>query len=216
MFWKIIAFIFRFILLISLPFIVLIRGAIWTHKEYNALPWLAILFGTIVMAFVLIIYFTYVYGKITGRAGNKGWLKRRLKFALIVALGYVLQSALFLSAKNAKSAQVKKEFRNLHPILRMSISTFLLMDRSLLVTDANRAPEDYKRMGLPTKSHSLHYPQSSGYAHAVDVRTKGKAEWKNSFMKLYFRLMGFKTLRHGGTADHLHISLFSHDTPHSI
>lgn len=216
MIWRILFTIFQLLLFISLPFVVLIRGAIWIHKEHHALPWLAILFGTLIMTTVLLIYFTYVYGRITGKAGNKGWLKRRAKLALLIALAYVGQSALFLSAKNAKSSEVKREFRNLHPILRMSISTFLLLDRSLIITDGNRSPEDYQRMRLPTKSHSLHYPQSSGYAHAVDVRTNGKAEWKNTLMKSYFWLMGFKTLRHGGTGDHLHISLYSHDTPRSI
>ena len=96
------------------------------------------------------------------------------------------QSVLFLSTKNAKSQEVQREYRNLHPILRMSVSTFMLMDRSLIITDGNRSPEDYRRMGLPTKSHSLHYPQTSGYAHAVDLRTKGKAEWKNGIVKTYF------------------------------
>ena len=216
MVWRILTMTIGILLLIALPFVVLIRGAIWMHTEYETLPWLSILFGTVVMTVVLLVYFTYLYGKITGKVGKKGWLKRRARIALIIALAYVLQSALYFSNKNAKSPEVKREYHNLHPILRMSISTFMLLDRSLIVTDANRSPEDYKRMGLPTRSHSLHYPQSSGYAHAVDVRTKGKAEWKNSLMKMYFSMMGFNTLRHGGTEDHLHISLFSHDTPNSI
>jgi hypothetical protein len=43
--------------------------------------------------------------------------------------------------------------------------------------------------------------------HAVDLRTIGRAEWKNVLLNWYFRSMGFRTLRHVGTADHLHVSL---------
>lgn len=214
--WRIIFFVIRLALVLCLPFIVLIRGAIYVHTEFATFPWISILFGTIIMTGVLLLYFNIFYGRLTGLRGKPGWLKRRSKFALLVASLYVLQSVFFISTKNTKGSEVHREYRNLHPILRMSVSTFMLVDKSLLITDGNRNPEDYRKMGLPTKSHSLHYPQSTGYAHAVDIRTSGKAEWKNQLMKTYFKWMGFKTLRHGGTGDHLHISLFSHDTPHAI
>jgi hypothetical protein len=62
-------------------------------------------------------------------------------------------------------------------------------------------------MGLPVRDQSLHYPQKSGYVHAVDIRTKGRPEWKNKLTEMTFELFGMSTLRHVGTADHLHISL---------
>ena len=76
-----------------------------------------------------------------------------------------------------------------------------------MVTDALRQPVDYSNMGLPTLDNSLHFVQHDGFVHAVDLRTIGRTEWRNALMIGYFRLMGLKTLRHVGTADHLHVSL---------
>ncbi len=67
---------------------------------------------------------------------------------------------------------------------------------------------DYRLMGLPTKERSLHYVQSTtGYIHALDLRTHGRSKLRNALLKGYFAFLGFGTLRHTGTADHLHISI---------
>jgi len=76
-----------------------------------------------------------------------------------------------------------------------------------VVTDAARTREDYAAMGLPPAETSLHFAQSDGYVHALDLRTAGRAEWRNVLVEAGFRMMGFRTLRHVGTADHLHVSL---------
>jgi hypothetical protein len=216
MFWKILFFVIRLILFIALPFIVLIRGAIFVHVNYQFNAWISIGFGSIIMSFVLFLYFTFFYGKFTGKLGRKGWFKRRAVFIGSIVFLYVFQSMLFLSAKNAKSGDVRKEFSSIHPILRLATSTFLLLDRQIMITDASRAPEDYKKMGLKTNQHSLHYKQKDGFTHAVDFRTHGKAEWKNLLLHGYFKAMGFNVLRHEGTEDHLHISILSHDRPRGI
>lgn len=101
----------------------------------------------------------------------------------------------------------------IHPVLRLATSTLIHIDKDLLITDGQRLPEDYKKMGLKSKSQSLHYKQYTGYTHAIDLRTKNRAEWKNQLVRGYFWLMGFRTLRHKGTTDHLHISLMSHQSP---
>jgi hypothetical protein len=62
-------------------------------------------------------------------------------------------------------------------------------------------------MGLPVNDGTLHYRQRDGWAHAVDLRTNGRGEVVNRLVELYFRVMGFRTLRHVGTADHLHVEL---------
>lgn len=54
---------------------------------------------------------------------------------------------------------------------------------------------------------SLHFKLEDKYVHAMDLRTVGRPEWKNRITDGYFRLMGFRTLRHVGTADHVHVSL---------
>jgi hypothetical protein len=75
------------------------------------------------------------------------------------------------------------------------------------LTDATRKPEDYKSMGLPTNKHSLHYKQIDGYAYAIDIRTNNRSELRNIFLPVYFYILGFKTDRHIGTGDHLHVSM---------
>ena len=60
-------------------------------------------------------------------------------------------------------------------------------------------------MGLAVNPASMHYEQSDGYVHAVDLRTVGRGWWRNWGVEGYFRAMGFGTLRHRGTEDHLHV-----------
>ncbi|MEM9819927.1 MAG: hypothetical protein AAF985_02600 [Bacteroidota bacterium] len=206
----------KLVLLLVLPFIFLIRGAVFFHEHHVWSPWLSISGGVVVTTLLLFVYLTFMYGRLTGKLGNSSALKRRSVMALILVLGYSTYGLVFLSGSNVKHEEVKKEYTSLHPILRLSISTILFLDKDLLLTDAKRSPEDYKRMGLKTKKRSLHYPQSNGFVHAVDIRTKGRSEWRNFLLTTYFKLMGLNTLRHVGTADHLHISLKSFDHPGAI
>ncbi|MCH8920794.1 MAG: hypothetical protein IIA23_08850 [Chloroflexi bacterium] len=87
-----------------------------------------------------------------------------------------------------------------------SSSRAILFDRDLVVTDVRRIPSDYVAMGLPAREASLHYHQADGYVHAVDIRTIDRPAWRTGATALYFRFMGLRTLRHVGTADHLHVS----------
>lgn len=57
------------------------------------------------------------------------------------------------------------------------------------------------------KEASLHFPQDDGWVHAVDLRTTGRPEWRNRALEMAFWVFGFHSLRHVGTADHLHVSL---------
>lgn len=203
-------------ILVIFPFALLIRGAIYFHEVHQWMSWAALLGGIGLTTILLMIYFTFIYGRLTGKLGSKGWLKRRFWAAMIVVMLFAGQSVFFLSAKNMKNEALKKEYTELHPILRLGISTLVMLDRDLIITDASRVPEDYTKMGLPKKNTSLHYKQSDGFAYAVDLRTKGRSESRNEFTQWYFKLMGFNTLRHGGTGDHLHISLSNHEFPGGI
>lgn len=95
----------------------------------------------------------------------------------------------------------------MHPILRVAISSVTLADGDLVITDIERVSGDYETMGLPVNPHSLHYRQESGYVHAVDLRTRDRSEIRNYIIQISLDLMGFRTLRHVGTADHLHVEL---------
>lgn len=207
---------FRAFLIAILPFVALIRGAVFLHEKYAVFSWLALLGGALLSALVLSIYFNFFQKKLLGKKVSLKNAKRKYWFALVIVLVYCLPSVLFISAANAKHQEVKNEFTSLHPILRLGISTVIFLDNDLLVTDANRQPEDYQSMGLKTKKHSLHYQQNDGYAHAVDIRVNGRSWLRNLLLEKYFQAMGFNTLRHIGTADHLHVSLMSHDRPYAI
>ena len=213
---KIIFFLIRLAILLILPFICLIRGAVFGHEYYQLSPWMAILLGMGITVFILILYFSFIYGRITGKVGNAKSFKVRFVFAILLVIGYSTYAVVYLSDSNVKSPKIKTTYTSLHPILRLSISTIVFIDKSLLITDGKRIPEDYKKMGLKTKRQSLHYVQSDGYVHAVDIRTKNQSEFRNNLLKISFKMMGLNTLRHVGTEDHLHISLSNKDKPGGI
>jgi len=208
--------IIKLLLLLILPFILLIRGAVFFHDYHELSASLSLFSSGFITTFLLFLYLTLMYGKVTGKIGNGNVLKRRSIIALLLVLGYSVYGLFFLSNSNAKSTEVHAEFTSLHPIVRLSVSTILFLDSSLLITDSSRKPEDYKKMGLPSKKRSLHYKQNSGYVHAIDIRTNSRSETRNKLLQWYFKLMGLNTLRHVGTEDHLHVSLSSHGNPGAI
>jgi len=208
--------IIKFVLMLIFPFLFLIRFSVHLHIHEGLIPWACIAGGVLFTSLILFFYFTFFYGKFFGKNLDTPSVMHRLIMALALVLLYCIHGLFYFSGSNMKDSELRKEIRQVHPILRLSLSTLIHVDKTLIITDGDRLPEDYKKMGLPSKAHSLHYKQANGYAHAIDLRTKGRSEMSNFFVKLYFKLMGFNTLRHGGTADHLHISLFSHDRPGSI
>ena len=191
-------------LIIALPFAVLVRGAVFIHEHAQTPVWLALLVAAFLTAAVVTAYAVWVARKFTGRA-------RVLPLAKWVALPLVVfycsYSLLYLASVHAKSAPVRAYYTSLHPLLRLALSTLILADRDMIITDAGRQPEDYGPMGLPANSRTRHYRQKDGWVHAVDLRTAGRGVLKNRSVQLYFWLMGFDTRRHVGTADHLHIEL---------
>jgi hypothetical protein len=149
------------------------------------------------------IYASSLLHTLTGRS-------RVLLIAKWVALPLVVFycgfSLLYLSRVNAKP-EVRAYYRTVHPHLRLALSTWILVDDKLVVTDMRRAREDYARMGLPVNETSLHYRQRDGWVHAVDLRTANRGWFRNRLVQVYFWGMGFNTLRHAGTADHLHVDV---------
>ncbi len=201
----------QLIALAVLPFVLLIRVAVWFHEQYHAFAWMSVFFGALVTAAVLFLYGSYVQHRVVQKDFSPKVLQRNYALALAAVLVYCANGVWSISAANVKEATVKEEFSTLHPILRLSISTLILLEKDLILTDAERKPEDYKQMGLDSKRASLHYEQSTGYTHAVDIRTKGHGWLRNKLIQGYFELMGFNTLVHKGTAEHLHVSLSSVD-----
>lgn len=208
--------IIKVLFILTLPFILLIRGAVYVHQEYNPGAYPSLAGGGFLAMIVIMVYLSFVSGYLSKKLRVMRSLRRKGVMALVVVAGYSIHGLFFLSSNNIKSPALKKEITDLHPVLRVAVSTIIFIDRDLIITDASRTPEDYRRMGLKTKSSSLHYRQKDNYAYAMDLRTNRRSEIRNIFLKSYFKLMGFNTLRHGGTGDHLHISLPCHYRPGSI
>ena len=205
--FKLLYFLIKIIALVFLPFLILLRVSIYTHSHYELPPSISLSCGAIATTLALMLYFSFFYGKITGKLGSFDALKRRSSIAFVIVLGFVAYALFYINGSNVKHQQIKKEFTELHPIIRIGIASIVLFDKNMIITDASRVPEDYRKMGLKTSNNSLHYKQKDGYAYAVDLRTKSRVEWANQLRQIYFRLMGFNVLRHTGTADHLHLSL---------
>lgn len=213
--FKLIRFLFFIVVVAIFPFIALIRTAVYAHTRYHYGAYTSLGIGVLSVAVLLFLYFTVIHTWITGRIGDYAGIKRRSMIAILIVCLYAFHALFFLSSDHAKTSEVAEEFTKIHPILRLSISTLAYVDKGLIMTDAERVPEDYQRMGLPTKKASLHYRQADGYVYAIDIRVNHRSEIKSALATLYFRMMGLRTLRHGGTADHLHISLYNHERPYA-
>ncbi len=210
-FWKGISGLLQIVFMIVLPFALLLKGSVWLHQSYGwpTIFALMAMFATVFL--VLLVYVAMLWDWIVG----PGKMSRRsIKFksglVFLLLLGFIGTTIFHLKSSHVKEPGIQAEYFQLHPLLRLGLGTFILMDSDLLVTDMARTPHDYDKMGLPRNQQSLHYPQDDGYAYAMDLRTKGHPEFRNRSMALFFELMGFETLRHVGTADHLHVAL----TPH--
>src|SRR6266567_1436245 len=137
----------RALVVAFLPFLVLVKVAVffYSHQGYSTV--LALASGTACTAALVTAYAAWLWHRFTGRV-RLALVARRFALPLVVAYcGY--------------------------------------------------APND----------GSLHYVQRDGYAHAADLRTAGRGELKNRLVQVYFWSMGFATLRHVGTGDHLHVEL---------
>lgn len=183
--------------------ILLVKGAMWLHLQEGLNSYLslgvsaiaAILASSLIVSIYLAIFIKKAYFKTVLKTLGTGWI--------IVMIPLMLFGGLI----NSKNQAISGEFASAHPILKMAVSTYALFDRDVVMTDVSRAPADYEKMGLTPKQYSKHFVQNDGHVHAIDLRTIGRPEWQNTLAAYAFKFMGFKTLRHIGTADHLHISL---------
>jgi len=191
------------LLVAALPFLALVKVAVMLYARGYPTG-LALAGGVACTTVVVTAYAAWAWHRFTGRV-RLALVARRVALPLVVA--YSVYALVYLSAGNAKSPQVRAYYSSLHPLLRVALSTVILFDRDLMVTDLARRAADYRAMGLPTNDGSLHYVQPDGYIHAIDLRTAGRGFVRNRLVQAYFWSMGFTTLRHVGTADHLHVEL---------
>jgi hypothetical protein len=192
----------RMVLIVTAPFVVLVRGAVWLYQRHGFTTWLALFAAGTGTLLLLTLYGAFLSRRFTGRA-RLGLMAKWVAAPLVV--GYCGYALLYLSRVNAKAEAVRSVYTGTHPLLRVALATLILVDRNAVITDLSRVPDDYARMGLPVNQRSLHYQQSDGWVHAVDLRTQGAI--KSVLVEWYFLAMGLDTLRHTGTGDHLHLSL---------
>lgn len=192
------------LVLAVLPFWLLIRGGVFAYQEWGIGTWPALMLSALASAAVLAFYAWAVSRRF---GAGRGTRKLFTRAAAAVGIAYVGYALVFVASENVKSEEIAAEYSSIHPLLRVAASALTLVDPAAVITDASRTAEDYWLMGLPTNEASLHFEQASGYVHALDLRTNGRPEWRNRLVELGFWALGFHSLRHVGTADHLHISL---------
>lgn len=188
---------------IALPFFVYVRGSVYFY-EHGAAAWLAVGASMLLTMGVMALYGAWLSRRFHGRARVAQFVRW---VGVPIAAAWCLYAAFYIASVNTKSDQVHSYYSTVHPILRVALSTVILLDPDLVITDMARVPADYGRMGLPVNDRTKHYVQSDGWVHAVDLRTRERGEIENRSVQFYFWLMGFSTLRHVGTADHLHVQL---------
>ena len=186
------------------PFIVVLRISVVTYKENTLAGWESLGLGMIAAVLLVCVFIAAFMWSFRIR---KGFFMPLLNVCLTAMLLYSGYALFYLASNHAKSEEIRAYYTILHPFLRIAVKNLTIVDSDLVITDMQRAKKDYREMGLVPRNQSLHYRQPTGYVHAVDIRTNGRSKLTNLLVEVYFILMGFETIRHVGTADHLHVSL---------
>lgn len=192
------------VVMATLPFFLLVRLGVFAYREWSIGTWPSLALAVAATAVVLAGY-AWLAGRRVG--AGKGVRRMMTRGAAAMAAAYVVYALVYVAGANVKSEDVRAEYTGLHPLLRVAAAAVFVVDGETVMTDAGRTPEDYWLMGLPVNEASLHFEQNDGFVHALDIRTRGRVEWRNRGLELAFWAMGFHALRHVGTADHLHVSL---------
>ena len=187
-----------------LPFIVVLRISVVAYQEDIVTGWESLGIGIISAVLLICVYiaaFMWTFGI------RRRFFMPLLNICLTAMLCYSGYALFHMTTANAKTAEVRSYYTSLHPFLRVAVKNVTLFDEDIVITDIQRTKDDYRSMGMSVHEYSLHFRQPTGFVHALDVRTKGRSRMANLMVELYFVLMGFETLRHSGTADHLHVAL---------
>ncbi len=194
------------VLLLILPLLVLIKGTVMSYQSEMGYL-ISLLIGGLA-AFVVLLTYLIAIDRVAGRQVFFNiWIK--LGVAAISVLSFMLYSMYVLNDENVKNRRIASQYTQTHPVLRLGLQSWSLFDRKLVITDIARSLSFYRRHRMRTYHRSLHFPQKylDGRVYALDIRTKGRGKFRNWITQVMFRMMGFGTLRHTGTADHLHIEL---------
>jgi len=203
-FGKLLFYIFAGAGIALLPLFLLIRGALYAWQNWELNAWLSLSLSAGCTVILLSFYVVLLVRWISGAWKFSKWIPRTTGFLILVYCCYTL---FYISSLHTKTKEVRSHYLSLHPLLRVTTATLALFDDELIITDTKREAADYERMGLPANQNSLHFEQEDGFVHAIDLRTINRSAFQNAVLKFTYRAAGFKTLRHTGTADHLHVSV---------
>lgn len=183
--------------------VLLVRVQLAVLARYPAADWPAVVAGLLAGGVVLAVT--------TGLALRLRSPRRAL--VLLLGLPLLLLTAGCLSVThfprdNFKTDELRTEWYRLHPTLRVSLWIARLGEGDLVLTDVSRTPADYDDMGLTEPTWSSHFfSPRDGYAHAIDLRVSDAGDLRNWARQGVFLALGLRASRHGGTTDHLHVSL---------
>jgi hypothetical protein len=203
-FYFLFGFMFMVVSLVIAPFFILIRTAVYLNLDQQWNEWLSLLGGMGATTLFLSLLFFFVFRKVKHK---KVMAKLTLSSVSFLVGGFIIYGLLYLNSVNAKTEAIQEVYSTLHPILRVAVASTTLAEQDLVITDIKRTQEDYIAMGLTPHQSSMHYVQPTGFVHAIDLRTIGHSELRNTTLEWGLKLMGFQTIRHVGTADHLHVAL---------
>src|SRR5688572_16604846 len=180
----------KFALVLALPFLVYVRSAVGLYSQGGLSPMLSVIGAGMVTAGLLAGYAAWLSRRFKGRARAESIMRW---VAIPTMVAWCAYSLLYIASANAKSGEVRQEYRSMHPVLRLAVATAIMGDGDLVLTDSRRVAGDYTKMGLRVNDRTKHYAQKNGWVHAVDLRTNGRSEIRNRALQLYFALMGFQT-----------------------
>ena len=101
-------FFLKIIILLLLPFVVLIRGAVFMHENYTSNPQIAILSGALATVILLMVYFIYVFFRATGKLGNGTSFKLKMVLAGVLVLAYCFNGLFFLNGGACENGSGKR------------------------------------------------------------------------------------------------------------
>jgi hypothetical protein len=186
------------------PFALVLRGTLGYQERFDLATLPALTLGLVTAATFLALV-AWILARLLRLPSALRWFA--VRGSALAVFGLAGMGLLWIAAENVKSEDLTAEYRSLHPLLRLATATLILLDGNAVLTDASRTLEDYAAWGMPANQASLHFEQDDGWVHAMDLRTTGRPEWRNLLVQVGFGVMGFSTLRHHGTADHLHVSI---------
>src|SRR6266567_1182326 len=148
----------RLVAVVVLPFVVLVRGAVFFYEHGNVPSWLALSVSALLTIGLVTLYAASLLRRFTGRPPV---LLLAKWVALPLVVSYCGFSLLYLSRVNAKP-EVRDYYGSVHPLLRLALSTWILVDDKLVVTDMCRE-RAVRPLVLPLARHAAHQAERGAH-----------------------------------------------------